>query len=219
MTSAYGNDRYPGQRGFALNLAKGSLSATLNYTTTTAADPFPLNQWVQVAVAYDGQALTVYQDGKQVAATTAFPAASEVMGWDKKTIHTGNKDIPFAGSAPEGVLRQRVIGPTTQENQNALEFTLAPGETANLVLSILTDRNTPDFLHAAQLATDQVDTGSLAKLFRDHTTRWAQFWSKSFIKNPRSKNSGQLVCFALSPRLLQQGRLPRARFVGKLCHG
>jgi hypothetical protein len=41
MTSAYGRDKYPYQRGFALNLDKGRLSATLNYTTTTATAPVP----------------------------------------------------------------------------------------------------------------------------------------------------------------------------------
>jgi len=187
MTSVYDKDKYPFQRGFALNLDKGCLSATLNYTTTAATDPFPLNQWVQVAAIYDGNALTLYQDGKQVATTTEFPAASDVMGWDKKTIHTGDKDLPFAGCAPEGVLMQRIIGPTTKEDQQGLKFTLAPGEQATLVLSVLTDRNTPDFMTAARQDVQQADKDSLAKLFQDHAKWWADFWSKSFIKIPDQK--------------------------------
>jgi alpha-L-fucosidase 2 len=187
MFSAYGSDRYPYQRGFALNLARGSLSSTLNYTTTTASEPFPLNQWVQVAAIYDGKALTLFQDGRPVATTTDFPSAADVMGWDKKTIHTGDADLPFAGCAPEGAMVQRVVGPSAKEDGNSLKFTLQAGEQATLVLSVLTDRNRPDFLEAAQKAAHEIDKDSLRKLFQDHAQWWADFWSKSYVKIPDQK--------------------------------
>ena len=187
MTSAYGSDRYPFQRGFALNLEKGRLSATLNYTTTTAADAFPLGRWVQVTAVYDGNALTLCEDDRQVARTTAFPSANDVMGWDKKTIHGGDKQLPFAGCAPEGVLMQRVIGLATRTDDRALKYTLDPGGQATLVLSVLTDRNTSDWMTAATLSLQRLDQNSLARLFQAHTKWWADFWSKSFIKIPDQK--------------------------------
>jgi hypothetical protein len=187
MFSSYGNDKYPFQRGFALDLNKGCLSATLNYTSTAATDAFPLNQWVQVAAVYDGKSLALYQDGRQVATTSDFPDASQVMSWDKKTIHTGDKDLPFDGCAPEGIMLQRVIGPTTQEDKQALKFTLNPGDVATVVLPVVTDRNTPDFIAAAQTLAQTADHDSLARLFADHTKWWNDFWSKCFIKIPDKK--------------------------------
>jgi hypothetical protein len=187
MFSQYGSDKYPFQRGFALNLDKGRLSSTLNYTSTAAQDAFPLNQWVQVAAVYDGNALTLYQNGEQVARTTDFATASQVMSWDKKTIHTGDKDLPFEGCAPEGVMLQRIIGPTTREDTQALKFTLGPGQEATLVLPVVTDRNTPDFMAAAQELAQKADPELLAKLYQDHVKWWADFWSKSFIEIPDKK--------------------------------
>jgi hypothetical protein len=187
MTSVYDHDKYPFQRGFALNLDDGKISATLNYTTVAATDPFPLNQWVQVMATYDGNALTIYQDGKSVATTTAFPTADDVMGWDKKTIHTGEKSLPFAGCAPEGILLQRVIGAETKEDQQALKFTLAPGAQATLLLSVASDRNTPDYFTEGQKLAALSDKDSLAKLYLDHEKWWGDFWSKSFIKIPDQK--------------------------------
>jgi len=192
MISAYGKGEHlPSQQryqsGFALNLDRGRLSATLNYTTATASNLFPLNHWVQVAAIYDGTVLKLYQDGREVAATSAFPTAADVMGWDKTSIHTGDKDLPFAGCAPEGVLLQRVLGPAVREEQQALRFTLKSGEKATVVLSILTDRNTPDFIASAQRTAQQLDKDSLARLFVDHTKWWADFWSKSFIQIPDQK--------------------------------
>jgi hypothetical protein len=191
MISAYGKKQHvPTQQryqsGFCLNLDKGCLSATLNYTTITAANPLPLHQWVQVAATYDGNVLTLYQDGKQVGATT-FLSVSDVLGWDKTAIHTGLKGAPFDGCAPEGILMQRVIGPTCREDQRALKFTLAPGEKATMVLPVVTDRNAPDFMMAAQQIAQQSDKDSLSKLFQDHSKWWADFWSKSFIKIPEQK--------------------------------
>jgi hypothetical protein len=184
MFSSYGNDKYPFQRGFALNLDQGHLSTTLNYTHTAAPNPFPLNQWVQVAAVYDGNALTIYQDGQQVATTTDFPTASQVMSWDKKTIHTGDKDLPFDGCAPEGIMVQRVIGPITREDKQALDFSLKPGQVAILVLPVVTDRNAPDFVGTAQQLAQTADLASLATLLKDHLKWWADFWSKSFIEIP-----------------------------------
>jgi alpha-L-fucosidase 2 len=187
MTSVYGNDMYPFQRGFALNLDGGKISATLNYTTVASTDPFPLNQWVQIMASYDGNALTIYQDGKSVATTSAFPTAADVMGWDKKTIHTGDKSLPFAGCAPEGILLQRVIGADTKEDQQALKFSLAPGAQATLVLPVMTDRNSPAYFTQAQQLAAQADKDSLAKLYQDHEKWWTDFWSRSFIKIPDQK--------------------------------
>jgi hypothetical protein len=104
------------------------------------------------------------------------------MGWDKKTIHTGDTNLPFAGCAPEGTLMQKIIGPAVQEEHHALKFTLGPGERADLVLSVVTDRNSPDFMATARQAIAHADQDSLAKLFQDHLKWWHAFWSKSFIK-------------------------------------
>jgi hypothetical protein len=187
MGDPYHPRGYPYMRGFNLCLNDGKLSASLNQTTVTSSDTFPLNKWVQIAATYDGQALTLYTDGTEVGATTDFPAAQDVMGWQQNTIHFGDKDLPFAGCGPEGLMVQRVVGPDTKEADHRLIFLLAPGEQATLVLSVVTDRNTPDFSSMAQQLVQKADKASLATLYQAHTDWWNAFWSKSFIKIPDQK--------------------------------
>ncbi len=172
--------------GMKFLLSKGKLSLALNRTSVSASDALPLNQWVQVAATYDGNTLTLYQDGAAVGSTDQFPPTSDVMGSNKSAIHFGDKDVPFEDCAPNGVMVQRVLGATPTEDQHALHFSLLPHSQATVLVSVATDRGGPDYLAQARQMVQQ-DPASLDKLDAEHDKWWADFWSKSYIKIPDQK--------------------------------
>jgi hypothetical protein len=173
--------------GMKFYLSHGKLTAALNHTSVMANDPIPLNQWVQLAATYDGNTLTLYQDGVSVGSTNNFPPASQVMGSDRSAIHFGDKDLPFDGCAPNGVMMQRVLGASPTESQHALGFSLLPNSSATIVVAVMTDRQSPDYLAQAQRMVQQANPDILGKLAQERDKWWDDFWSKSYIQIPDQK--------------------------------
>ena len=169
-----------------LDTSPGGLftNAAVNAYTATAVNSLPTNQWIQTAVTYDGNALTIYTNGTAIGLTTNFPAATNVMGWNKTAIHLGDTNVPYNGDAPQGVLMQTVIGATVTTNGNALNFTVPAGGQATIALAAVTDRNTNNFFAAAQQQSQQATTSSRDNLFQEHNQWWSNFWSKSFVQIP-----------------------------------
>jgi hypothetical protein len=168
--------------GMKFYLSHGKLSAQLNHTGVSASDPLPLNQWVQVAAIYDGNSLTLYQDGRSVASTNQFPPASDVLGSNRSAIHYGDKDVPYEDCAPNGIMVQRALGSISKEDQQALHFTLEPNEQTTVLVAVATDRSNPDYMMQASQMVEKVDQPALDKLYKEHTAWWGDFWSKSYIK-------------------------------------
>jgi alpha-L-fucosidase 2 len=199
---SHGTSGYPFMRGLKLVvLSNGRLSAALNASGTidssatglftsspvnayaaTSTSALPTNEWIQTAVTYDGYAMTIYTNGIAVGVTTNFPPAAEVMGWNKTAIHLGDTNAPFNGCAPQGVLMQSVFGVPVTNNSNILTFTVPVGGQATIALAAVTDRNTNNFLAAAQLQCQQADGSTMNSLFQEHNQWWSNFWSKSFIQ-------------------------------------
>jgi fibronectin type 3 domain-containing protein len=202
----HGTGSYPFMRGLKLVVnSAGKLSATLNTSGNVSTSPFdptysadainaytatgsstlPLNQWVQAAVTYDGNTLTVFTNGTAVGATV-FPSATNVLGYNKTAIHagSGNTNVWFNGCAPQGVLMQSVFGVPVSDNGNTLTFTVPAGGQATIALAAVTDRNTNDFLTAAQLQSQGATPGTMNALYQEHNQWWSNFWSKSFVQIP-----------------------------------
>jgi len=201
----YGSGLYPFPRGLSLNLVNGALSATLNESgyyvgslpdyfnpdavnkfTTTAGNSLPANQWIEAAVTYDGNVMTIYTNGVQVGVTTSFPTGfNGLMGWNKMAIHLGDTNVIYNGCAPQGILMQSVLGATATTNgQGALTFTVPAGGQATIVLAGVTDRNNPNYFAAAQQQSEQATTASLTNLFQAHNLWWSNFWTKSYVQIP-----------------------------------
>lgn len=200
----HGTGSYPFLRGFKLVVASGGqLSATLNTSgsapttyvntfssdsvnayTATSSGSLPLNQWIQVAAVYDGNALTIYTNGTPVGVTANFPSAADVMGYNKTAIHLGDTNVPFNGCAPHGVLMQSVFGVPVTDNGDTLTFTVPVGGQATIALAAVTDRNTNNFFAAAQQQSQQADVSSRNTLFQEHNQWWSNFWTKSFVQIP-----------------------------------
>ena len=202
----HGTGGYPFMRGLKLVVTSGgALSATLNtsgnvstspYNPTYAADAvnaytatgggsLPLNQWIQTAVTYDGNALTVYTNGT-VAGATVFPSATNVLGYNKTAIRpgSGNTNVWFNGCAPQGVLMQSVFGVPVTDNGSTLTFTVPAGGQATIALAAVTDRNTNNFFATAQQQSQQANVSTMSSLRQEHDQWWSNFWSKSFVQIP-----------------------------------
>ena len=198
---------YPYTRGLTLNLAGGKLSASLNQSgylnlgspyqtfyndspnnfTTTAAGALPANQWIQAAVTYDGNSLTIYTNGVQVGTPVIFPTGlpNGMMGWNKMATHLGDTNVIYNGCAPQGVLMQSVVGATaTTSSQGALTFTIPSGGQVTIALAAVTDRNKTNYFAAAQQQSQSATPASLTALFQAHSTWWSNFWTKSFVQIP-----------------------------------
>jgi hypothetical protein len=199
---SHGTTGYPFLRGLKLVvLSNGALSATLNTSggldttptglftnasvnacTATASNSLAVNQWIQTAVTYNGNALTIYTNGTAAGVTTNFPAAADVMGRNKTAIHLGDTNVPFSGCAPQGVLMQSVFGAAVTGNRNTLTFTVPAGGQAAIALAAVTDLNASNYLAVAQQQSQQASASSMNSLFQGHNQWWSNFWSKSFIQ-------------------------------------
>jgi fibronectin type 3 domain-containing protein len=157
-------------------------NSTVNAYSATSNGSLPTNQWIQTAVTYDGYTMTIYTNGIAIGVTTNFPLAADVMGWNKTAIHLGDTNAPYNGCAPQGVLMQSVFGVAVTGNSNILTFTVPAGGQATIALAAVTDRNTNNFLAAAQQQSQQANASSMNSLFQEHNQWWSNFWSKSFIQ-------------------------------------
>ena len=198
---------YPYVRGLSLSLVNGALSATLNQSggfnkatemfyadatnqfTATSSRPLPTNEWVQVATTYDGNILRIFCNGAQVGATESFPTGiNGMMGWNKMVTHLGDTSVIHHGCAPLGILMQSVVGANASSNaQGSLSFSIPVGGEASIVVAAVTDRNTENYLQAAQEQISNATSASLAKLFDAHNDWWGNFWSKSYVQISNQK--------------------------------
>ena len=176
---------FPFLKGLLVHVAAGKLEARLDFTTIADPQPLPLNQWVEVKVVYDIESFALYIGGRKVA-SAGFPKDLDLKGWDKTVYHTGDPALPFQGCSPLGVLRQRVLGAGVQASGRALNFTLAPGDHAFVLLAVATDRNAKDYLKQAETWL-AVDEPGIATLREEHLKWWKNFWGKSFVEIPDKK--------------------------------
>ena len=201
---------YPYTRGLTLNLVGGKLSASLNTSgylnlgspyqtfyndspnnfTTTAGSALPANQWIQAAVTYDGNTLTIYTNGIALGTPVTFPTGlpNGMMGWNKMATHLGDTNVIYNGCAPQGVLMQSVLGATaTTSSQGALTFTIPAGGSVTITLAAVTDRNNTNYFAAAQQQTQYATPLSINNLFQGHNTWWSNFWTKAYVQIPDQK--------------------------------
>ena len=170
--------KYPYERGVELELVNGCLSGKLNTTSVTSVSPVPVGQWVKVALVYDGEKMSLYADGVQVASTTDFPTTADVNGYDQSALHFGDQDLPYDGDGPDGIMVQRVVGSIATANGRALGFTIPVNSTATILLSIETDRNSKNYWNEA---VQSVTNANIPLLTEIHDAWWRAFWSKSFV--------------------------------------
>ena len=234
----HGTGGYPFMRGLKLVVtSSGMLSATLNTSGNVSTSPYdptysadavnaytatggsslPLNQWIQTAVTYDGNTLTVYTNGT-VAGATVFPSATNVLGFNKTAIHpgSGNTNVWFNGCAPQGVLMQSVFGVPVTDNGSTLTFTVPVGGQATIALAAVTDRNTNSFFAAAQQQSQQASVSTMNSRFQEHDRWWSNFLVKVLRSDSRSTRPERVVCVAVSAGVLQQVQLSTAGIVGQL---
>ncbi|MEI6644959.1 MAG: LamG-like jellyroll fold domain-containing protein [bacterium] len=177
--------KHPYFRGFLVHLVDGKPEVRLNYFTAASATVVPLNQWSEIKAVYEKQLLTLYVNGVQVAQGDNPPASAQ-MGWDKTVLRTGDPALPFKGCAPQAILSQRIAGTTPTVNGQQISFTIEPGKTVKLLVSLVSDRNTSDYRNKAKSLADSSEA-DLLKLREAHDRWWCDFWAKSFIEIPNKR--------------------------------
>ncbi len=192
--------------GFSLSLVDGKLSAMLNRVRVTAPSTLSVTRWSDVAAAYNGARLSLYVNGHRVATTTSFPSTSMVEGpsWDWNAIHPGDRQLPFAGCAPLGMLAVSVEGHQARMNSGGFSLVLAPGQHANLVIAASDDRDGAHWWsHSINVVADMTPQ-ELLHLWYGHLNWWRSFWSKSYISIPNKAVQanwyGSLYLLACSSR-------------------
>ncbi len=206
------------ESGLLVYLSGGKLAANLNGTVVTSTDAIPLNRWVAVEVAYDGVKMVLRVNGAEVGGTTAFPGTAEVMGpeFQWMAAHPGDPQIPFDGSAPEGVLSMRVLGAQVSSENGDIHFAIPAGGHVIVALAAMDDRDTADYFHSAIADLQQTTSATIAAIHSRHVAWWQNFWSKSICRNTGQDDPILVVWVSICAGVLQQTwqRCPRA--VGKL---
>ena len=175
-------DKYPYFRGFLVHLLNGIPEVCWNYFTATGTTPLPKGQWSEIKAVYEKQLLTLYVNGQLIAQGDNPPAEAQI-GWDKCTLRTGDPQLPFNGCAPKAMLRQSLCGAVPEVSSQSLNFTVEPGRTVSLLVSLVSDRNTPDYKKVVGKLCHSTSE-ELARLKTAHNAWWQNFWSKSFIEIP-----------------------------------
>ena len=192
-TDALGNERghdvpraQGAEAGLLVTVTHGRLSANLNGTTITAGMALPLDELVSLEVTYDGDRLALRVNGTEIAATKAFPSAAEVIGpgWQWMASHPGDRHLPFAGIAPDGLLAMRILGSKVERQDGEMRFTLAAGDHVILALAASDDRDRADYLPATISALQHLSEKSIDAMRTRHLDSWKQFWAKSYIEIP-----------------------------------
>ena len=174
------------EAGLIVYLSQGRVAANLNGTVVAADRPVPPEQWVRVAVIYDGSKMSLLMDGVVVGETRNFPTAAEVMGpkWQWAASHPGDPQIPFGGSAPEGVLAARVIGASASADKGGLHFVIPAGGRAILAVAAMDDRDTAAYFHMGITTLQHADAKTVGITWSRHVSWWNEFWSRSFVEIP-----------------------------------
>lgn len=172
--------------GLEIYLSHGRLAANLNGTVVTAKQALPLREWVHLAVAYDGEQLVLLANGKQIGETADFPTASEVMGpkWEWAATHPGDKQVPYEGIGPEGVLAMRVIGARVSMQDGETHFDVPAGGRVVVLVAAMDNRDTPAYFRSAISDLKEATTESVAASWSRHLAWWRKFWSKSYVEIP-----------------------------------
>ncbi len=170
--------------GFTLSLFHGRPSAMLNRVRVTTLKPLPLHQWSLVTAVYNGRTLRIGVNHHMEASTNRFPPARDVVGpgWDWNAIHPGDRKLPFDGCSPSGLLACRIIDGQGSEPQHT--FNLLPGGSAFVAVSAMDDRDTPGYRAASLQLLSGLNAADIARLWKQHLTHWAKFWSASYVKIP-----------------------------------
>jgi hypothetical protein len=172
--------------GLLVYLSQGRLAANLNGTVITANRTIPLQQWVQVAAAYDGSKMILLVNGTKVGGTADFPSATAVMGpqWQWAAAHPGDAQIPFDGSAPEGILATRIIGAHAAIENGELHFVIPAGGRVTVAVAAMDNRDTAQYASAAISRLQQASATTTAAAWSRHMAWWRTFWSRSFVEFP-----------------------------------
>lgn len=172
--------------GLEIYVSHGRLTANLNGTVVTAKEALPLREWVPLTVAYDGRQLVLLANGRQIGETTDFPTAAEVMGpnWEWAATHPGDKQVPYEGMGPEGVLAMRVIGARVATEDGEVEFDVPAGGRVVVLVAATDNRDRPAYFDAAVSQLKDADLQSVAASWSHHLSWWRKFWSKSYVEIP-----------------------------------
>jgi hypothetical protein len=172
--------------GLEIYLLHGRLAANLNGTVVTAEQALPMHAWVHLAVAYDGEQLVLLANGKQIGETRDFPAASAVMGpgWEWAATHPGDKQVPYEGIGPEGVLAMRVLGAQASTRDGETHFEVPAGGRVVLLVAAMDNRDTPAYFGSAISDLRGATMESVAASWSRHVAWWRRFWSKSYVEIP-----------------------------------
>jgi hypothetical protein len=169
--------------GFSLSTVNGKLSAMLNRVRVTATAPLPLHRWSHVAAIYNGQSLILVVNGVVVGATRQFPTAAQVVGpqWDWNAIHPGDRQVPYDGCSPKGLLAVRALGADARIAHGALNLTLAPGASATVLLSVMDDRDSPHYRTNSIDLLQKMNSSRLRGVWHAHLVWWKKFWGRSYV--------------------------------------
>ncbi len=192
--------------GFSLSIVDGKLSAMLNRVRVTTSSTLSVTKWSRVAATYNGKRLSLYVDDHLAATTTAFPTTSMVEGpaWDWNAIHPGDKQLPFAGCAPLGMLGVTVVGHPANMTSGGFTILLAPGQSATVVVAANDDRDGANWRQREQSVLAHMTRRDVSTLWEQHLHWWRQFWSRSYVSIPDNAVNanwyGSLYLLACSSR-------------------
>ena len=175
-----------GEAGLLIYLSQGRLAANLDGTVVIASDAIPLQQWTDVAVTYDGIKMTLLVNGRPVGETKDFPTAAQVMGpeWKWAATHPGDRQVPFAGIAPQGVLAARIIGAQVATENGMLGFQVPAGSKVIVAIAAMDDRDSAGYFQSSISELQRASAETVAASWTRHVGWWRSFWSRSFVEIP-----------------------------------
>ena len=185
----YGGASYIVSKGewngaYSLGLSAGKLRMAVGNEFAQTPKPLKLNQWQHVAGTFDGSAIKVYVDGKELKGAASDASGDVAAGSDGGVAWITRRADP--ASVKEGrtvAVATRVLGaePSARGGEG-LRLVLQPGEQAIVVTAILSDLDAKEPLAAARKRVAGLTVANVAALGEQHQAWWRAFWTRSFVE-------------------------------------
>ena len=171
-------------QAYSLGLSADKLRMAVGGEFAQTPKPLKLNEWQHVAGTFDGSAIRVFVDGKEVKGAASEVAGTATAGSEGAIAWFTRRGDPAGVEKSRTVaVATRVLGAeATAGGEGAIRFTLQPGQKTVAVSAILSDLDAKEPLAAARKRVGGLTADDIATLNQQHRAWWRGFCSRSFIE-------------------------------------
>ena len=192
----------PGMSGASYHMEEDLAKAEARGTFSLDQNTITTRSWVQADDTVDNffftsltnagsQAQTVgisFAVGQSNAHVNAVSSSGDILYID---VRADDADALQGYKTCKVRVATRVIGAPSTISSNSLSFTLAPGESATLMTSVVSDYDDADYQTRAIDSIRSKTAADISACSSSHRAYWNNFYAKSFVEIPDKRLEGE----------------------------